>query len=245
MVRSFKDDYLRGLGTGGTLADVPTEVDVIQGLHGLSVLDAVYYDNVSGDWLQAQADDPATLGRWIVVEVTDVNNFKVAMAGQYTIAAHGLSVATTYYVSPTVAGGLTSTRPNPSNGEYINPIVRANDGNTIMILPFEVGQEQDYFSISTFIRSGENETMYVVYKSAFPFQVLSLDYQCSAGSIDIDVEISGTGVTGLTGLTCDGTDQTDVATALNTVAVSDNVTFVFSNDTNATGIRLNLKCLRS
>ncbi len=245
MVRSFKDDYLRGLGTGGTLADIPTEQNITQITHGFSVLEPVYYNSGSGLWALAQADDVATLGRRVVVEVINVNMFKIAMVGRYTIAAHGLTETSTYYVSPTVAGALTRTMPNPSAGEILNPLVRTIDANTILVVPYEVGGEEKYFTINSYIRSGENEIMHVVYRSAFNFNVLGLDYQCMAGTIDLTVQANSVNVPGLTGLTISNADTTVVATPPYVCPVNQNVIYTFTNNSNAAGIILNLRCMRN
>ncbi len=246
MARSFQDDYLRGLGTGGTLlASTPVLRRVAQVAHGFVPTSAVYLNSATGQWTAAIASASTTLGWWIVVEVTDNDNFVVAMAGQHTVTSHGLNAGQLYYVSSTVAGALTNVRPTPSATAIINPIVYVATTNIIYVLPYEAGQEELIMTMTPFIRSGENETMYLIMNTPFPFNVIDVNYTCTAGTIDMDFRIDNVNITGMSGLTCNNTNQTATATALNMAVIGRDLTIVFTNATSATNMRMTIKYIRN
>lgn len=119
------DDYTGGgdagrvyVGTGTKnipLADQDststTKLAVNQVAHGLAVLDAVKVDG-SGNYVKAQSDAEANLAVALVIEVTDVDNFVVSQTGYFVIASHGLTVNEVYYLSDSISGGITSTKPS-------------------------------------------------------------------------------------------------------------------------------------
>ena len=118
----LKDDGTWGAGGGGA-----TESKVQQTAHGLSVLDCVRFNGVS--WIKAQADAISTTALGVVVAVTDADSFTFAMSGRYALGA--LNADAWYYLSDTVAGGLTETEPLISQ-----PIIYAEDGTTVVIYPY-------------------------------------------------------------------------------------------------------------
>jgi len=106
-----------------------TEWEVTQAAHGFSVLDVVYVS--TGTWAKAKADNTETLGLGVVTEVIDTNTFKASLSGFYEASAHGLTVDEFYYLSDSIAGGLTSTEPDNSQ-----PVLYVVDANNVLILPY-------------------------------------------------------------------------------------------------------------
>jgi hypothetical protein len=123
-----EEKFLRDDGTwqeaggGGS-----TESDINQVAHGFAPLDAVRFNGFS--WVKAQANDISTTALGLVVAVADNDNFTFAMSGRYAIGA--LTSDEWYYLSDTVAGGLTPTEPGISQ-----PIVYAEDSTNILIYPY-------------------------------------------------------------------------------------------------------------
>ena len=123
-------DTLDGYDSSTFLAAAgKTEWEVTQTSHGFSVLDVIYSN--TGTWVKAKADNPETLGLGIVTEVVDGNTFKASLSGYYEATSHGLTVDEFYYLSDTVAGGLTSTEPDNSQ-----PVLYVVDSGNVLILPY-------------------------------------------------------------------------------------------------------------
>ncbi len=94
----------------------PTTLVIEQNAHGFLVGQALY--NTGTDYALAKADVVATsnaLG--IVISVVNVNTFVLAFAGFEGIFS-GLVPGSTYYLSDTVAGGVTITEPTLSRPMY-------------------------------------------------------------------------------------------------------------------------------
>lgn len=93
--------------------------DVNQTGHGLAVGDIVRISG--GVYVKAQADSLANANAVGMVQtVTDANNFRVASDGYIT----GISFSpnsTLFYLSPTTAGALTSTKPT-TVGQVVKPL---------------------------------------------------------------------------------------------------------------------------
>ena len=81
--------------------------------HGFDILDSVYWNGA--EWVNAQADNVATLGTHIVTGVTDIDNFTVTLVGERTVGSHGLNIGEYYYTSATTPGGLVASEPSISN----------------------------------------------------------------------------------------------------------------------------------
>lgn len=96
---------------------------VTQSSHGFSVGNALYL--VGTTYTLAMADDVVSaevVG--IVSTVLDTNNFILSTSG-YVAGLSGLTAGETYFLSPTVAGGLTNTRPSIT-GQVVKPLLVAN-----------------------------------------------------------------------------------------------------------------------
>ena len=99
--------------------------------HALSALKAVYYDTGSNLWVYAQADDVATPGTHMIVEVIDVDNIKLSAIGRHVVTAHGFTPGEYYFVSDSVAGDLTTTEPTISN-----PMIYIESADAFHILSY-------------------------------------------------------------------------------------------------------------
>ena len=89
-----------------------------------------YYNGTT--WILGQADDPDTMATHVVIEVVDVNTFKVSNSGRANLVGHGLTVGQYYFTSDTVAGAVTSVEPN----DYSNPMFRVADVDNIDLVPW-------------------------------------------------------------------------------------------------------------
>lgn len=135
------DDYSAGgdegrvwIGTGVKnipLADKDststTKIEVSQTAHGLALLDVVRLDG-SGNYVKAQANTKNTLAVAIVVNVVDDDTIVVSQNGYHNVQAHGLTVGSTYYLSGTTSGSLSTTEGNISQ-TVLYPV----DANNILI----------------------------------------------------------------------------------------------------------------
>jgi len=83
---------------------------ITQASHGFVATDAIYHNGTT--WAKAKGDTLATSRSvWIVTSVPTVNTFIAVRAGRVTVASHGLSVGSIYWLSAATAGALTTTRP--------------------------------------------------------------------------------------------------------------------------------------
>jgi hypothetical protein len=118
--------YLRGDNTwatpaGGGGSGVAISEDVTQTAHGFNVNDIIYHNGT--DWQLATANTEASAESLGVVETdTDANNFTVNLGGKFT--GTGFAAGTTYFLSDTTAGLLTSTEPT-AVGSISKPVFYA------------------------------------------------------------------------------------------------------------------------
>lgn len=129
------------VGPTGTLSttdidDVGTEiVTVTQPSHGFNVGDWLYRDGGTNLYAKAKADDAVTAEEiGVVKEVIDTNTFKLQQSG-YTESLSGLTDGTLYYLSPSTAGAMTSTKPTDP-GHYNKPVFIAVDSDKGWILSY-------------------------------------------------------------------------------------------------------------
>ena len=78
--------------------------------HGFTVGQLVYLGPL-GLWHLAQADDETTFKDGMVTEIVDIDTFKVTHYGMIDAPAHGFTLDSTYYLSDTLAGGITLVEP--------------------------------------------------------------------------------------------------------------------------------------
>lgn len=96
----------------------------------------------------AKADNVSTIETiGVLTEVIDEDTIRVKQVGKLTMASHGLTVGEVYFVSAATAGEITSTPPG-SSGQFIKPIFKVIDTNTIEIVDYpavEVGSDASYY----------------------------------------------------------------------------------------------------
>ena len=103
--------------------------------HGFSVTDAIRFDGSA--WVKSQANsDTNSDVDALVVEVADADNFSFQIAG--TILSifpddPGLSPGSTYFLSPTTPGALTTTETT-TVGEVTKPVLRALSATTAIFV---------------------------------------------------------------------------------------------------------------
>jgi tartrate dehydratase beta subunit/fumarate hydratase class I family protein len=110
--------YTPGAGSASTV-----ERDINQTTHGFSVGDWVYLSGTT--YTLAQADDimsSEVVG--IVSAVADADNFTLQFMG-YISGLSGLVAGEAYFISPTVAGTITSTAPS-TVGQFVKPVFIAD-----------------------------------------------------------------------------------------------------------------------
>ena len=118
-------------GTGGTTHRIR-----LVG-HGFQVGDVLRYDSRidSRGYTEAKADDPDTIGQFLVIRVLDADNFIISQGGYFEDLTWIIDLVPNqwHYLSDTVAGRLTTEEPRISN-----PIVygvTANSGYVIIQRP--------------------------------------------------------------------------------------------------------------
>lgn len=80
-----------------------------QASHGFAAKDMIRHNGT--DWVKAQGDTIVKCtGTWLVMSVSG-NDFYAVKSGRVTVAGHGLTAGTLYYLSAATAGALTTTKP--------------------------------------------------------------------------------------------------------------------------------------
>lgn len=80
-----------------------------QASHGFAAKDMIRHNGT--DWVKAQGDTIVKCtGTWLVMSVSG-NDFYAVKSGRVTVAGHGLTAGTLYYLSAGTAGALTTTKP--------------------------------------------------------------------------------------------------------------------------------------
>jgi hypothetical protein len=129
--------YWRGDGTwatpsGGGGSGNSNALSVAQTAHGFTVGQVIYNNN--GTWALALATGASTSqGTGIVTTVTDANDFIVTLSG-YENTITGLTANTTYYLSATTSGLLTSTAPSGAS-QFVVPILVTGTTGTGLVNP--------------------------------------------------------------------------------------------------------------
>jgi hypothetical protein len=128
-------------GTGITITDTGEELvidagsagegsggwEVEQPNHGFDLLDCVRWDEVTEEYVLAQADDEDTLALGIIVRIPDINRFFIAQSGEWLVD-HGLFQAEYYWLSEDDPGKLVIEPPDINQ-----PMLYTRDENTIII----------------------------------------------------------------------------------------------------------------
>lgn len=116
----------------GAASSASSEITVDQTAHGFTVGAAVRL--TSGTWSLAAMDDADTedyLG--LVASVPGVDAFGIILEGRAVYP--GASSGVIYYLSPTVAGTLTTTRPGYVFGDPIRAVAVGIDTDLVYVLP--------------------------------------------------------------------------------------------------------------
>jgi len=101
------------------------------------------------------------------------------------------------------------------------------------------------FGIQFTLPLGENGTYAIDQYASFAYTIESAYFVTSSGTVSASVEIDGTPVTGLTGLSLSSSQDTETATAANSVSAGDAVSIVLSSNSSAEGVSIKLTCARS
>jgi len=206
--RVFYDDALTSptLGSGhvqGAIDALKTRGSVTllvnQVGHGFSPLDVIRLSG--GTYVLAQANSSTTLGQFVVSTIVDVDNFILVQSGQATIPAHGLTIDEYYFLSDTVAGGLSITAPNLSN-----PMLYVQDANTVWVFPWRPLDATSNQSDPSYIRriggtlKGSTNTNVVRWSTAA--EATGIDITYVANSVSGDSFLINT--TGIYSVSCSG-----------------------------------------
>lgn len=142
LVLQFTRGVRRNTGTGVVEIDNPL---VTQNAHGFVLTNNVpipAYVNGSGTVVAAQADDANTLTAFFITEIVNVNQFRTFPGGFFFNApSHGLVVGDYYFLSETVAGGITNS---PNAGQIQDPVFFVFDANTLILLDNRPFVEQQF-----------------------------------------------------------------------------------------------------
>lgn len=111
--------YVAGVEITPGTADGSTLIIVNEAAHGLSDGNVLY--RASGSWELAQADDATTSSVKGVVKTVDADQYLIVTSGLITLS--GLTDGADYYLSDSVAGGVTTTPPTSPN--YVAPVYSA------------------------------------------------------------------------------------------------------------------------
>jgi len=126
-------------GDGLVFADPPVTISenikkrIYQSNHGFGLMDVIGWSG--GTYSKAIADgsyDGEVLG--VVSEYVDENTFDLLFAG-YISGLTGLVTNSTYYLSDSTSGLLTSTQPT-TDGHVVKPILIANSTTSAWVLPY-------------------------------------------------------------------------------------------------------------
>lgn len=109
---------------------------VTQASHGFAVKDQIRHNGTT--WVKAQANSIAgCTDTWFVSAVADASNFTAVKSGRVTVAGHGLTSGTLYYLSADTAGLLTPTMPVGNTTRalgYYLPVLYVESANVVHVL---------------------------------------------------------------------------------------------------------------
>lgn len=107
-----------------------------QASHGLDVGDVIRHNGTA--WAKAQGNTVAgCTDVWFVFSAPDTNNFRAIKTGRVTVASHGLTVGSLYYLSAATAGLLTLTKPVGTVSQplgFFLPVVFVESSSVLHIL---------------------------------------------------------------------------------------------------------------
>jgi hypothetical protein len=123
--------FSSGSGQGGTQT---LTTNITQYNHGFSIGTAVAYSG--GSYVKAISDgSPDGFALGLVTQVYDTNTFSLTQSGFLTGFTAGLSANSTYYLSDTVAGLITTTEPT-TDGSYSQLMFISVLSNSGWVMPY-------------------------------------------------------------------------------------------------------------
>lgn len=125
-------------------------LNVTQTAHGFSVGNVVRFDGSTFVLARANTLEGSNVSG-IVSEVTSTNTFKITKSGGMT-GLTGLVTGDLYYLSPTIDGAVTRTRPTTVN-QYIKPVFYAVSSTAIVVLdqqPIKISPNEPGFTPEQF-----------------------------------------------------------------------------------------------
>lgn len=129
--------------TGGGAGGAVSSLVVTQTAHGFTVPQVVYLDDSDSLYKLAKSDVLATANAiGVVTQINSVNTFSITCAGIEEVFT-GLTEGETFYVSSTVAGGISNSEPNISR-----PVLNALSATKAYIFTDAIERE----------RAGGNDT---------------------------------------------------------------------------------------
>ena len=201
---------------------------VFQLTHGFALGQAIQMNG--GTWALAQANGSSTLGVGIVSNVLDVDNFEVAFIGLVSGLA-GLTAGEYYFVSDTVAGGLTITEPTT----YSNPIGLAISTTELIVLPYRPSTKGSSTGL-TRITVDEWSTASAVITSSATIRTLNYTPTFTNSKILIEALVNDIQIIGITNTYC----NTTISDGTN-----DNSSFLGSNSSLTQVIQASVGFLRN
>lgn len=107
--------------------------DVNQASHGFTVGGMVYWGGTQWDGSIADIEDNVKFSVGVVVEVIDINSFKVATTGVFNITGHGFTIGANYAVSTTTAQAVVNANTLDIGSDIIWFAFTVIDANRILI----------------------------------------------------------------------------------------------------------------
>lgn len=106
-----------------------------QASHGFAAKDVIRHTGTA--WTKAQGNTiPNSTGVWLVLSVSG-DDFFAIQQGRISLASHGLSAGTLYYLDPSTAGLLTATKPVGTSSQplgFFLPVVYVESSSVLHVL---------------------------------------------------------------------------------------------------------------
>jgi hypothetical protein len=188
--------------TGGTVTTASgerIEKEFTQAAHGFGIGDVVIYSG--GTYVKAIADgtqDGEVFG--VVTEVPSSSGFTVTFAGYVTgLTSAGLSTNTTYFVSDTVAGQLSTTKPT-TEGHIVKPILATTTVDEALVFQYlgvtvATGLTQSFITGGTNLGTGEGVLKTPVTGEELEFRTIKGSGNTNVFTVGDEIIIEVTGVT--------------------------------------------------
>lgn len=220
---------LQPVGGGGS-----TSFEITQAAHGLTVGSGIYHNGTI--YVDAQANNEATLAYHVVVEVIDANTFVAADFGRIEVPAHGFTIGEYYFQSEATAGLPTITQPVSG---YSNPLFYVEDANTLQIKclrPSPVGDTINLDELADVSVPAPTDGQALIYNLA-NLRWEATDVAGTAADITYDNSTSGLTATDAQA----AIDEVDANVDTNATNIATNVSNITSNDVDIRNLERNDK----